>query len=67
MGEYESFTMFAKFGEIFERTELDDKRLLATAIVDYAYFGIEDELPYHLELVMIAIREDIDDSRFGEA
>ncbi|WP_417753490.1 DUF6291 domain-containing protein [Slackia sp.] len=64
----ESFTWFAKFGDVFELLEEEDGVKLAYAIAEYGMFGREpDSLPFHLSLAFTAMREDIDHSKMKRA
>ena len=59
----ESFTMFAKFGDVCEALEEQDRRDLVYALAMYGMYGEVIELPYNLKPIFIALREDIDNSK----
>lgn len=59
----DTFTVFAKFGDVCASLDEADRKELIYAINMYGMFGEEVELPYHLAPVFIALREDIDNSK----
>lgn len=59
----DSFTMFAKFGDVCEALEEADRKELIYAISMYGMYGEEVELPYILKPIFIALKEDIDNSK----
>lgn len=60
----ESFTMFAKFGDVCAILNEDDRKELIYAISMYGMFGVEPEvLAYNLRPLFLLMKEDIDHSK----
>lgn len=59
----DSFTIFAKFGDVCAALNEEDRKELIYAVNMYGMFGEAVELPYHLAPIFIALKEDIDNSK----
>ena len=59
----DSFTIFAKFGDVCAALNEEDRKELIYAVNMYGMFGETVELPYHLAPIFIALKEDIDNSK----
>lgn len=59
----DTFTVFAKFGDVCAALNEEDRKELIYAVNMYGMFGEAVELPYHLAPIFIALKEDIDNSK----
>lgn len=59
----DSFTIFAKFGDVCAALNEEDRKELIYAVNMYGMFGEAVELPYHLAPIFIALKDDIDHSK----
>ena len=59
----DSFTIFAKFGDVCAALNEEDRKELIYAVNMYGMFGETVELPYHLAPIFIALKDDIDHSK----
>lgn len=63
----DTFTVFAKFGDVCSVLEEEDRKELIYAINMYGMFGEVVELPYMLEALFISLKDDIDNSKAARA
>ena len=59
----DSFTCFAKFGDVLLKLSDEERKTLEVAICEYGFFGNEIELQHPLTLLFELMKDDIDNSK----